>query len=205
MLLTALIVAGIYLGLLVVIEHPFVVAAERAEVDSQVVQTQVESQKQQPVISKPVAIKMQKAPKPEQLYMPDTTLVGINGAVDLNNAQADAGKLWQRFSEMKALQNNVDWSKGNIVVYAYYHNFNQDFTWADLMIGYDEQDLKLGTSSKKMTIKQGAYQKYIFQAQLNSASDEAWAQAYIHKNLMERHTLNRNGQLVTTDAIVLTR
>jgi len=200
MLLTALIVAGIYLGLLVVIEHPLVVAAEQTEMAAQA--------KSQGVVlptEKAAETKGASAVKTTQFSMPDTTLVGVSGAIDLNNAQVDAAKLWQKFSHMKALQNNVDWSKGNIQVYAYYHNFNQDFTWADLMVGYDYQDLKLHTGARKMTIRQGSYQKYRFVVDKNTASDQAWAQAYVHKNLMERHQLNADGRLVSTDVIVITR
>ena len=144
-------------------------------------------------------------PQKSTLMLANTTLVGTKGAIELKDAQQQVAKLWEKFSQMSALQNNIDWSKSSIVVYAYYHNFNQDFSWADLMIGYDLAALKVSSNAPQLTIKQGPYHKYRFSTQNQSASDEAWAQAYIHKNIVERHTLNPQGELVGTDVIVLQR
>ena len=236
-LVTLLIVFGVYTGLLLVIDHPFMAQAGQAQLSENEERTQLseneeraqlseneeraqlseneeraqlsenEERAQTPEVNYDGAKKKQALPAPvSSLSAPlfkGPTIVGVSNRVDLNDDGQEVEQLWQQLLNDKVLQNNVNWSKGNIKVYAYYSDFDANFTTAKLAIGFNSADLLLHSSLLHIGLPSGNFKKFATDPETGGASQQAWAQAYLNKNLVERHTLNRNGEMVSADAIVM--
>ena len=216
MFVTFLIVSGIYISLLFAIGHPFVAEAMPAETaTTQAIEQEIkvaETQSKQPEQLQQSDVKPEPAPQSiektdvkvtKKMLFKGPTIVGVQAKVDLNNAEQEVQQVWQRLQNNKILQSNVAWNKGNIKVYAYYSGFDANFSTATLAIGYDQEDLRLNSDIEAVTLPTGSFNKFAINAATGSPSEKAWAQAYIYKNLIERHTLNRHGEMVTSEAIVV--
>ena len=216
MFVTFLIVLGIYVSLLVVIEHPFVANAMPAEEfvsnadESDLASTEtknnsVELAQEQHVesTSKQTNIDKTQVKTVKKVLFKGPTIVGVSEKVDLNNAEQEVQQVWQKLQSNKILQHNVAWNKGNIKVYAYYSELNENFSTAILSIGYAQEHLLLNSNIDTVTLPTGVFHRFRMNAQTGVSSDKAWAQAYIYKNLIERHTLNRLGEIVSAEALVL--
>ena len=194
MFLTVVIVFSVYATLLFVIGHPFVVEASTNNAATQSVKKPSE-------LTAEVERSVQQQPK--KVLFKGPTIIGVKSRVDLTQGQEQVEQVWQTLLNNKPLQNNVDWSKGDIKVYAYYSDFNKSFTAATLSIGFDSEQLLLNSDMQHVTLPTGSFDKFIIDPNTGMASDEAWAMAFQHKNMIERHTLNRQGEAVTADVIVI--
>ena len=197
MVVTTMIVFSIYLGLLFIIGHPFVAEAQAPAashgIQSMVDKVQATDQGSTAITESSVA------------FSDGLTLVGVSSTVNLNNAETDINLLWQRLMENRALINNVDWSKDGLMAYSYYQDFDSDMNQATLTIGFDYRDLKLSSDVAKVVLPKGKAEVFSIDSSSDTASDEAWAKAYLYNNLIERHMLDQYGDVVSTDVIVVTR
>ncbi|TDF42172.1 hypothetical protein EYS14_04900 [Alteromonadaceae bacterium M269] len=216
MFVTFLIVLGIYVSLLIVIDHPFVANAMPAEEfvsntdENDLASTETKNngvelaqEQQNESTTKPTNIDKTEVKTVKKMLFKGPTIVGVSEKVDLNNAEQEVQQVWQKLQSNKVLQHNVAWNKGNIKVYAYYSEFDENFSAATLSIGYDQEDLLLNSNIDTVTLPTGVFHRFSVNTQTGIPSDKAWAQAYIYKNLIERHTLNRLGELVSAEALVL--
>ena len=216
MFVTFLIVLGIYVSLLIVIDHPFVANAAPAEefvsstdeiepASTETKNNSIELAQEQQVESttKQTNIDKTEVKTVKKMLFKGPTIVGVSEKVDLNNAEQEVQQVWQKLQSNKVLQHNVAWNKGSIKVYAYYSEFDDNFSTATLSIGYDQEDLLLNSNIDTVTLPTGVFHRFSMNAQTGIPSDKAWAQAYIYKNLIERHTLNRLGEIVSAEALVL--
>ena len=182
LMVTTLIVALIYFCLLIVIDHPFVASADASHV---IAQNSESSKIKSPESNASISI------------------FGLQRKIDFKSADRDIAKAWNDFSSNESLQNNVDWNKGNIVVYAYFYDFNQDMSKGRLAIGYSGSDLLLNTDAVSIELPQGKKLHFKYNTAKGTAEDKAWEAAYRYKNLIERHTLDANGEIVTSDVVVI--
>ncbi len=206
MFVTALIVISIYVGLLFAIGHPFVQHVEAKSTkditeDSPLVE--VLTEEATTVGESPKKIERTEVSLAQSAIFKGRKIVGVSATVNLTDAENQVSEVWALFLDNKVLINNVNWSKGNLKAYAYFSDFSADMSQARLTIGFDEADLKLNSSMQSVILPTGHYERFFVDPNTGVASDEAWAKAYLHKNLVERHTLNRNGESVSTDAIVI--
>lgn len=189
MLVTGLIVALIYIGLLVVIDRPFVAAAKATEASSvaQVNESKVANKKATFVSTDKEA----------------RTIFGLKKSINFAKGYKEVNATWEKLLADKVLMNNVDWSKGNIVVYAYFYDFNNDMTKGSLTIGFDGNDLQLNTNADSVKLPKGSAEHFKYDASTGMAEEDAWNAAYKYQNLIERHTLDSNGQIIASDVIVI--
>lgn len=201
---TFLIVTVVYTGLLFVIGHPMVAVATQSSDEAPHQVTDVvlaETQTTQPDSTKNID-----RPAPEQSNQPyfhGPTVVGISQVLDLENAELEVSSLWNALLDNQDLVNQVKWQKGDIKAYAYYSDFNDSMTKARLTIGFDSKDLRSQKQTAKFTLPKGHYQRYMLDFDTYSVSNEAWSKAHINGNLIERHVLNKDGNRVSADAIVV--
>ena len=184
---TALIVSGIYIGLLFAIDHPFVASAEVSKVH--IAADVADNQK----IPKSTTDKFDSAIR----------IYGLQKSVDFNRADVEVTKAWTEFLANKSLQNNVNWDKGHILVYVYFYDFNADMSRGRLAIGYDGGDLLLSTDAASIDLPRGSHKGFSYNSAIGSAGDKAWEAAYQAKNLIERHKLDDNGEIISSDVIIV--
>lgn len=211
MLLTIMIVFSVYAGLLLVIGHPFAVTAQAEVIDATKVAQPATGLKPQKQIRTPAKFvdteqqiaRLTTTSASNKPVFKGPTIVGATSLVNLGNAQADIDLVWEKLLADNLLINNVNWSKGNIKAYAYYRDFSANMEQALLTIGFDQNDLKLSNNRWSIILPTGEFELFSVDTDSGVPVEDAWAQAYLQKNLIERHTLNRNGEPVTTDAIVV--
>ena len=206
MFVTALTVISIYLGLLFAIGHPFVQYAEANSTTGtrgDLPLVGVVTEEVSTIGESPEKIERAEVSKAQSPIFKGPTIIGISATVNLSGTENEVSNVWALLLDNKVLVNNVNWSKGNLKAYAYYNDFSADMSQARLTIGFDEADLTLNSSLQSVILPTGRYERFSVDPNTGAADDEAWAKAYLHKNLVERHTLNRNGESVSTDAIVI--
>lgn len=222
MINTLLIVASVYIGLLFVIKHPIAMALINEGVEVTASDTKPEQAliKGQPKLTTSVAKTSSKVTTNSQettkskvtqpikdsvkqtKQLKSKAVVGLTQRVDLNSAES-INTLWLKFQGMSHLQNHVRWDKAPIAIYAYYHNFNADFTQADLSLGYRQIDIQLaGDNLYRFNLPSTTAKKYGFNSDHTSASDAAWAAAYQFKNLVEEYWLDSQGNIQSQNAFV---
>lgn len=197
LLLTALIAGSLYTAMLFLIGHPFVANAATHEWD--------ETQKPTANLStnsKSTSPKNQVNDEKKPV-LNAKTIVGIASYIDLNNAEEDINQLWDKLLSNQVLQNNVDWRKGTISLFTYYHQFSQDLSQASVAIGYDTDDLLLNSDLPHIDLPSGTFTRYLVPHGNNTVSDKAWAIAFKQGNLIERRILNRDGEQVSLDVIIV--
>ena len=194
MIVTVAIVFGVYAALLFVIGHPFVVEASPKTAPSEGAQVTAVSS---------VEVTQKAAHIPNKLLFKGPTIIGVQARINLTHAQEEVAQVWQSLLSNQALMNNVDWSKGNIKVYAYYSAFDDGFSSANLTVGFDQSFLSVSSDMSTAVLPTGPYDAFVIEPETGVASDKAWEKAFSQKNLVERHTLNRNGESVSADAIVI--
>jgi predicted transcriptional regulator YdeE len=201
MFVTALIVVLAYVGLLSVIGHPFVAEAKSelmANKNEVTEAVQGNSKERNPASAEQATIIDIQKPR-----FKGPSIVGVTSVVNLVNAEQEINQVWQRLFSNTALLSNVNWSKGNLNAYVYYQNFTADMSQAQLTVGFSEGDLIVDSSIASVRLPTGQYEQFFVDPRTGVVNDEAWLKAYTHKNLVERHILNRNGESVSTDAIVV--
>lgn len=141
-------------------------------------------------------------PEPRTPNSIDSFLItGITVGVDLSNSsemQNQVISAWQRFSEHSRLHESVSWVANKNSVYAYYFEFNNDFTAAKLVIGYASK--ATGSGLTTVTVNGGQYKSFEFGA-AGVSPDAAWDYAYPDGVILERYTVDISGN--TTNEYVL--
>ena len=203
MFFTVLIVFSVYVGMLFVIDHPFVAQAAESVPGAQnkASDGQADNTDQFEVSTADVEVRAVTV-SPKALFK-GPTIAGIETRVDLSNGADDVELVWEKLLANKPLVNNVDWSKGSIKAYAYYRDFDANFASATLSIGFDVEDLKLHSDQSMTLLPSGQFDRFNIDLRSGYPPEQAWLKAYEHKNLIERHTLNRDGETVAADAIVV--
>lgn len=228
-MINTLIITGlIYISLLLVIKYPIAMALIQDDVestktnpekilekinyihandvqskattvkDSEYVVKKVEPKRKAVTEVKPSIKNTIKETKP----LKNEAIIGLTQRVDLNSAEG-INALWLKFQGMSHLQNHVRWDKAPIVVYAYYSNFNADFTQANLSLGYRHKDVQfVGDNLHRFTLPTTTAKEYGFNSDNTSASDAAWAAAYQFNNLVEEYWLDSQGNIQSQNAFV---
>lgn len=191
MFVTLLIVIAIYTGLLFIIGHPMVAVANEDLND------RASNVAHQPDVA------ANTEPNKETAFFNGPQVVGVEHVVDLSDGGDSVGQVWQLLFDNTALLNNVDWTKETIQAYAFYRNFDADMSRATLVVGFDKRDLLLQSSMKETKLPEGHYDQFSLDRHSGVAPDRAWLKANQYGNLIERHQLNRDGETVTADAIVV--
>jgi len=114
------------------------------------------------------------------------SLIGIRQTVSLRKTDQNLKEiqsLWQQFTQFKKLEDAVVWGKP-IDLYAYYTDFNEDFSEATLSIGYDVKQLnssetvaallKDSQGLNTFEIESGKYQQYAVTGRSSAAVSKAW-------------------------------
>lgn len=205
MFVTTVVVLSVYLGLLVVIGHPFVAHAtgktekkdDTTSMNNEALNRGIVEKKFTPKLAE------HEARQGRSPVFKGATIVGISSVVNLDNNLNDVNRVWEQLFKDRGLVNNVNWRQGNVNVYAYYTDFSADLNQATLVVGFDVQDLALDATSSAAVLPTGEFQHFSVDRVTGQVTDEAWVFAYANKNLIERHTLNSNGESVSIDAIVI--
>jgi hypothetical protein len=187
LIITILIVSLVYIGLLVIIQHPLDAEAENVVMGSDV--AEVMSDKPQPLTEKP--------------YFKEIEIVGLSANIELAKASTQVQQLWSRINDQHALLNNVNWSLGNVFVYAYYTDFDDEMQFAKLTIGFNRDSLMSDTFGAAIPLPFGTSETFVFNEETQSAPMKAWSAALIHNNLIERHSLNLEGDFTQSVVFVV--
>lgn len=153
MMLNALIVFVVYLALLLVIGHPFV--NQLTHVDSDIVEIDETATEYTPLDQSQVTNEL------KEPFFKGPIIVGITSIVNFEADDQEVDLLWQQLLANTALINNVDWSKGEIKVYAYYRDFTADMNQARLTIGFAEEDLKFASNMTSKTLPRATMNSFL--------------------------------------------
>lgn len=218
MLVTFLIVCSVYIGLLFIIGHPFVVQAETKSLNEVSTDSIDMASHEQAVAQKAngttvnktltktsTAVEQTVVTEAKKPLFKGPTILGVSARVNLENAEQEVDQLWRQLLDDKMLINRVAWNKGNVKAYAYFHDFNTNMSLARVTIGFDNHYLEPDSSSSQITLPTGRFEQFAFNSDTGTASEKAWEEAYVHKNLIERHTLNRLGESVSVEALVVVK
>lgn len=208
MFVTLLIVASVYTSLLFVIGHPLVAVASPESKENTSIDSDGES-------SGHKNIEKKNASRAESDWrnLPSFhvgTILGVSQVVELQDDGVAVSQLWQDLLQNKTLVNRVDWQSGNVQVIAYYSDFNETMSKARVSIGFAASSFKRQPVTNSQTIGEislptGQYLHFPMDIDSETLSDKAWASAMLNDNLIERHTLNRDGERVTAAALVVLR
>jgi len=113
------------------------------------------------------------------------SITGISTRVQLDNPklmQQQVEGAWQDFVDHDALHESVNWIRSSNEVYAYYHDFNKNFTSVSLIVGYMSGSPVAGLLP--VTAKAGVYKHFAFNS-AGATPDEAWEYAYPNGTLVE--------------------
>mgnify|MGYP003865651449 CR=1 FL=1 len=138
------------------------------------------------------------------------SLKGIRQTVSLRKtyqSSKEIQSLWQQFTQFKKLENAVVWGKP-IDLYAYYTDFNNDFSKATLSIGYDIKQLNASEPVAALLedaqglnafeIESGKYQQYAVTGTSSAAVSKAWLSLPLTektKAVLEHYQLDVQGQV----------
>ena len=130
---------------------------------------------------------------------PVHSILGVEQEILISNVDS----LWSEFAQQNALHKKlIDYPSATYVLY---RNISDDFSRANITVGYDSRELK-GRLSGSLLPK-GQYQTVIADSRLSSEQlESAWKKLDFSKDILavvERHQLNKRGEVISVSMQVL--
>lgn len=160
-----------------------------------------------PLITVPSSSESQKAPQlskktslPTAVNTQNLAITGITAVLALTKAES----LWTQLNNDSRFTTSLTTSTPTM--YAYYRDFNADYSEAKVSVGYHSEDITLKTI-QPVRLYQGDYQALVKpglhdQTQLLNAWQKIDYQRTV-KAVLEKHTLNEQGQITSSSLLVL--
>ncbi len=119
---------------------------------------------------------------------------------DPNTMRVQIEQAWATFNSNTPLHATVKWEGNNNSVYAYYHDFDREFTTAKIIIGYRNSTTSPDFDS--VFVPQGTLTRYPL-GEAGEIPKQAWDQIYPNGALLERYSVNAKGETLSKHAWVV--
>ncbi|MEM7563394.1 MAG: effector binding domain-containing protein [Pseudomonadota bacterium] len=121
-------------------------------------------------------------------------LIGLGNRVRIDQPD-EIDQLWQKFLEENDLHKKLDWTRGQ-TVFALYQNFDSGIQYADLFLGYPDNQTSDDTGFTEATLPAGKYRLLQPEGTESKAVSKAWEQILKDGSpslVIERYSLDSLG------------
>ena len=139
----------------------------------------------------------------DELNSPSLNILGIQrtfSITDKARAEKKIKAFWEVFNSMEPLHNHAVFKNGVAYFYAYYE-VNDDFTEADLLLGYNSRTRNTEFVSRH--VRMHILKRFSFNPD-GSIPDTVWEEAYPH-NVIERYSMTKDGQWKPIDILIVSK
>lgn len=126
---------------------------------------------------------------------------GVTSRITLTDTATTAQQvknLWEEFTNSQQLHDSVSWLNESNTIYAYYHDFDDAYTQAQLLIGYQTK----ADNVNAVPIKTGKVKRYSFTSSGN-VPDKVWEDAYSNGVILEQYKIKIDGSWAGIDIQVI--
>jgi hypothetical protein len=131
------------------------------------------------------------------------TITGVVTDINLNDEvkmTSQLEKIWQKYSDNERLHEIVSWNTGVNMMYAYYFDFDADYTSAKLILGYKTNLSIEGLHTQY--IKSGEFIRHQLDPD-GFPPELVWESSRPDDVILERHKVYSSGKFTDVDVLLI--